>query len=191
MARIAWKELVILCMGIGIGAMIHAALPKSSMPALAPASQPPAASTALAAEIEAMKGKLTDQSHVMQDVGYHFSNLWFAGQHENWDLANFYWSETRSHLHWAVRIIPKRKDNAGQEVDLVSILEGFENGPLKQLQKAIAAHDKAAFEKAYRFSMETCYGCHKASDKPFLRLQIPTRPETPIMNFDPHADWPR
>ena len=127
----------------------------------------------------------------MQDVGYHFSNLWFAGQHENWDLANFYWSETRSHLRWAVRVIPKRKDNAGQEVDLIAILAGFENGPLKQLQEAITGHDKAAFEKTYRTSMETCYSCHKAADKPFLRLQIPTRPETPIMNFDPHANWPR
>ena len=77
----------------------------------------------------------------MQDVSYHFSNLWFAGKHKNWDLANFYWSETRSHLHWAVRIIPVRKDNAGAEIKLVDILEGMENGPLKQLGEAIAAHD--------------------------------------------------
>ena len=82
----------------------------------------------LAAEIETIKGKLTDQSHVMQDVSYHFSNLWFAGQHENWDLANFYASETKSHLHWAVRVIPVRKDNAGREVDLLPILQGMENG---------------------------------------------------------------
>ncbi len=145
----------------------------------------------MVAEIEAINGKLPDQSHAMQDVSYHFSNLWFAGKHDNWDLANFYWSETRSHLHWAIRIIPVRKDNAGAEVNLAPILEGMENGPLKQLGEAIAAHNGAAFEKTYRTTMETCYGCHKAADKPFLRPQIPTQPESPIISFDVKADWPR
>jgi hypothetical protein len=146
---------------------------------------------ALAAEIETIKGKLPDQAHAMQDVGYHYSNLWFAGQKEHWELANFYWLETRSHLRWAVRIIPIRKDNAGREIDLPAILQAFENTPLKQLEDSIKAKDKKKFDEAYRFTMETCYACHKASDKPFIRLQIPTQPETPIINFDPQADWPR
>jgi hypothetical protein len=145
----------------------------------------------LNAEIEAIKAKLPDQAHAMQDVGYHFSNLWFARQEENWPLAEFYNAETLSHLRWAVRIIPKRKDSAGTEIDLEAILQAFENSPWTQLKDAIAAKDKAAFDKAYRFALETCYACHKASDKPFIRLQIPARPETPIINFDPHADWPR
>src|SRR2546427_8391049 len=41
-----------------------------------------------------------DQSHVMADVGYHFANLWFAADKQNWPLANYYLSETRSHLRW-------------------------------------------------------------------------------------------
>ena len=129
--------------------------------------------------------------HAMQDVGYHFSNLWFAGQSGNWDLANFYASETRSHLHWAVRIIPKRNDTARNEIDLQAILEAWENTPFKQLTEAIAAKDKPAFEKAYRFTLEGCYLCHKASDKPFIRPRVPERPETPIINFDPKATWPK
>lgn len=186
------RGLALVTGGIGIGVLLHAIGANQPHVALAQAaSQAVPDPAAMVAEIEAIKGKLTDQSHVMEDVSYHFSNLWFAGQHENWDLANFYWSETRSHLRWAVRIIPKRKDSAGQDVDLVAILQAFENGPLQQLQAAITAKDKAAFEKNYRTSMETCYGCHKAADKPFLRLQIPERPETPIVNFDPHATWPR
>ena len=48
----------------------------------------------LNAEIEAIKAKLPDQAHAMQDVGYHFSNLWFARQEENWPLAEFYNAET-------------------------------------------------------------------------------------------------
>jgi hypothetical protein len=185
------KTLAILCGGICLGALLPAVVSQLGQTVHAQAAKPAAGPGNLAAEIEIIKGKLPDQAHAMQDVGYHFSNLWFAGQHQHWELANFYWLETRSHLQWAVRIIPQRKDNAGADVDLVAILEGFDTGPLRQLQEAIAARDKQAFEKTYRISIETCYGCHKASDKPFLRLQIPRQPETPIINFDPHAEWPR
>ncbi len=181
----------ILLLGGCFGAVAHHFFTTQPQAAHAQATKPAADLPTLAAEIETMKGKLTDQAHVMQDVSYHFSNLWFAGQHENWDLANFYAAETKSHLRWAVRVIPVRKDNAGREVDLLPILQGMENAPLKDLQDAIAKHDKPTFELTYRRTMEACYGCHKASDKPFLRPQIPSQPESPIINFDPAADWPR
>lgn len=100
----------------------------------------------LAAEIEAIRGRLPDQDHAMVDVGYHFANLWFSGQHENWKLAEFNLAETKSHLRWAVRIIPKRKVGE-QEIDLHAILQSLENAPLAQLAEAIASQDKAAFEK--------------------------------------------
>jgi hypothetical protein len=178
----------VLVVGFGLGMATHATIFYGSPAAIAQTETP---APDLKAEIEALKEKLPDQAHAMQDVGYHFSNLWFAGQKQHWDLANFYWAETRSHLRWAVRIIPIRKDNAGVEIKLVDILEAMENGPLKQLGEAIAAKDAEAFEKAYRFSVETCYSCHKASDKPFIRTQIPTKPETQVINFDPNATWPR
>jgi hypothetical protein len=174
-----------------LGAALYAALTAGHRPAVAQTEKPAPDLQAIAAELEVIKGKLPDQSHAMQDISYHAGNLWFAGQHENWDLANFYWSETRSHLRWAVRIIPKRKDKAGQEIDLGAILQAVENSPLKELQDAIAAKDKTAFEKSYRFLLESCYACHKAVDKPFIHPQIPERPETPIVNFDPKAEWPR
>jgi hypothetical protein len=181
-----------LLLGALLGGVLPTILGHWHLPnAQAQDAQKSANLSALAAEIEAIKGKLPDQAHAMQDVGYHYSNLWFAGQKEHWELANFYWLETRSHLRWAVRIIPIRKDNSGREIDLPAILQAFENTPFKQLEDAIKAKDKTEFEEAYRYTMETCYACHKASDKPFIRLQIPTQPETPIINFDPKADWPR
>jgi hypothetical protein len=191
MSRKGLSTFLAFALGIFLGAALHAAL--SSGAATAHAQPPQATPNApnIEGELKTITGKLPDQSHAMQDVSYHFSNLWFAGQSENWDLAEFYRSETRSHLHWAMRIIPKRKDKAGHEIDLAPILEALENGPLKQLQDAIAAKDKDAFEKTYRFTLEGCYACHKTVEKPFLRPQIPSRPETPIINFDPNADWPK
>ena len=185
------RTLAVLLIGAAIGFVGHAVLSNATRVARAqqPSTEP--GSQQLADEIATIKGKLPSQSHTMQDVSYHFANLYFAGEHENWPLAQFYWEETLSHLHWAVRVIPVRKDTKGNDVDLRPILEGFENGPLHQLRDAIAAKDKSEFERRYRSAMETCYGCHKAADKPYLRPQIPQQPESPIINFDPNATWPQ
>lgn len=145
----------------------------------------------LRAEIERLKKVVPDQAHAMQDVDYHFTNLWFAAQQGNWPLAQFYFNETKSHLRWAVRIIPVRKDTQGREVLLEKILEAFENTPLAQLEAAVKSEDRAKFVAAYEFSLSMCYSCHKASDKPYLRPRIPERPATTIMNLDPHATWPQ
>jgi hypothetical protein len=144
---------------------------------------------ALKAELEQLKGKLPDQSHVMKDVGYHFSNLWFAGEKRNWPLAKFYLDETRSHLKWAVRVIPVRKIKGG-ELDLRAMLESLDGPFFGEIQKAIAAQDEAKFVESYKHGLEACYTCHKAAEKAFLRPQVPTQPEAPIINFDPAAKWP-
>lgn len=140
---------------------------------------------ALKAEIERLKGIVPDQSHAMKDVAYHFANLWFAAQKKNWPLAEFYWAETRAHLRWAVRILPVRKDPQGNEVRLASILEPIEKTALQQVHEAIQAQDSAMFARVYQQMLESCYACHLAAGKPFLRLQIPQQPEVPIIRFDP------
>lgn len=149
------------------------------------------ASPAIETDVQQLKDKAADQAHAMTSVAYHFNNMWFAADAGNWPLAEFYWGETRSHLRWAVRVIPVRKDKAGREIKLAEILDAMENTPLKELQAAIAGRDHDKFVAAYKFSLETCYACHKAADKPYLRPQIPARPAEATINFDPHADWPK
>src|SRR5690348_1896239 len=101
----------------------------------------------LAARVKALEDLIPSQSHMMADVADHFTNLWFAGRGENWPLADFYLGETKSHLHWAVRRIPIRKDNRGQDVNLVNILEAFENSQLTQLKAVIDRKDEPGFER--------------------------------------------
>ena len=145
--------------------------------------------TKLKAEIEELKSRLPSQSHAMMDVDYHFANLWFAGQHKNWPLAQFYLNETRSHLRWAVRIVPVRRIQGG-DVDLRGLLEAVDRTGLAEIGKAIADQNSERFTGAYRHTLEGCYSCHRASEKPFLRPRIPEQPESRIINFDPAAAWP-
>jgi hypothetical protein len=133
-------------------------------------------------EIERLKDLLPDQAHVMKDVAYHFSNLWFAGQAQNWSLARFHLDETRWHLRWAVRVRPTRRPNAG-ELDLGPILDGMDRSLLPAVRKGIENQDVAAFSKAYTDTLGGCYVCHLASEKPYLRLRVPEASEGRTIDF--------
>lgn len=61
---------------------------------------------------------------------------------------------------------------------------------LPALKTAIEKQDFGSFTNAYQQTIEGCYTCHKASEKPFTRLQIPTQPPEHIINLDPNAKWP-
>jgi len=140
---------------------------------------------ALKTEVARLKGIVPDQAHAMADVGAHYTNLWFAGQSENWPLAQFCLDETKSHLRWAVRIIPKRKDAEGREIDLQGILTALETTMLKDLDASIKEKDRAKFEAGYKLQLEGCMACHKASNKPYLRLRIPEKADAGILEFRP------
>src|SRR4029453_259950 len=150
-----------------------------------PGAAPPKADdvAALKADVDRLKGMVTDQSHVMADVGYHYCNLWFAGQNDNWPLAQFYCDETRSHLRWAVRIIPMRKDREGRDVDLGAILGALEQTSLKDLDQSVKSKDKAKFAAAYKTQLQNCMACHQATSKEYIRLHVPERPDAGIVEF--------
>jgi glucose/arabinose dehydrogenase/cytochrome c1 len=133
----------------------------------------------------AASDSLPDQAHAMTDVGYHFANLWFAGQNKNWDLARYELETTRSHLKSAVKIRPVYATKSGAQVDLNAILDAVNNTMLKAAGEAIDSRDAAGFEAAYRQTMSGCYACHASCEKPFLRVQIPQLPGSTIIDFAP------
>ena len=140
---------------------------------------------ALKAEIETLRSVVPSQSHAMADVDYQFSNLWFAARNGNWPLAEFYLNETRSHLGWAVRIRPVRRLSNGGQFDLRPMLESVDGTVLASLHDSIARHDKKTFEQAYRQTIDACFACHQAAEKPFLRPHSPEAPASRIIDFRP------
>ena len=141
---------------------------------------------ALKEQIAALKGMLPSQSHTMMDVEFHFANLWFAAKAANWPLATFYFNETRSHLNWAVRVVPVRRLANGGQLDLRPMLKGIEESGLAPIKAAIDKSDGAAFEVAYRQMLNQCIACHTAAEKPYLRPQIPKAPPSALIDMTPH-----
>ncbi len=186
---------VLLATGLGIGLLLSGAsqyiLAPAVLPARAGQTPQPDVRELRQPQIktDSLDGRLSDQSHAMADVGYHFANLWFAADKQNWPLSNYYLNETRSHLRWAVQLHPVRQTKLG-EVDLKGILDAVDNSFLTEVGAAITNKDSAQFKIAYRQTIEGCYACHKACEKPFLRPQVPNAASVSILNFDPNATWP-
>lgn len=188
MTRLSKVSLVAICLALGASLTLLRSqpAPQTQPAATTPKSGDPTNElAALRAEVNRLKGMVPDQSHAMKDVAYHFGNLWFAVQKTNWPLADFYWSETRSHLRWAVRIMPVRKDPQGNELRLTEILDPIDKAALQPVGDAIKAKDSTKFVETYKQMLDSCYACHLAAGKPFLRLQIPQQPEVPIIRFEP------
>jgi len=121
------------------------------------------------------------QSHVMIDVEYHFTNLWFAAESEQWDLASFYLREARSHLDWTVRIRPVRNVAGGGTVDLKPFQQAITQGGFARIAEALGNKDHDAFASAYRQTLDQCYACHTASGLGYLQPHVPERPLSGLM----------
>jgi hypothetical protein len=139
------------------------------------------------ADIDRLKMLVPSQSHTMQDVGFHWSNLWFAGQQGNWPLARFYFDEARQHIQWTIQVRPIRKDAEGRDVDLQSIFQAVDSSLFAAVNVAIERKDGAQFATAYKSALDGCYTCHKSSGKPYLRPIVPTTPAQSIIDFSPET----
>jgi hypothetical protein len=146
---------------------------------------------ALKADVEVLKGKAPSASVAMADVGFHWSNLWFAGQSGNWPLAGYYFSEARNHIRWLTRINPMPKGPDGMPVDVKGIFDGIDTSTLAAVKAAIDKNDRKEFETTYRGALESCYQCHKAVGRPYLRPMIPKALPQTIINLDARANWPQ
>ena len=165
--------------------------PQGTAPPTPAATAAPAAASAIESDVAHLKDIVPAQSHTMIDVGYHMSNLWFAAQKQNWDLAAFEVDETRNRIRWTLRISPTRKTPDGEILDMKPLFDGIDKATITPLKDAVAKKDTKAFVPAYRDMLEACYQCHKAAGKPYLRPMVPTAPPQTIINYDPKADWPR
>ena len=145
----------------------------------------------LPAEVAQLKALVPSNSHIMMDVQWHWTNLWWAGKKKNWPLAQYYFNETRGHIQWLIRKSPVMKSQLDQkDVDIAGIFDGVDTSSLAAVKTAIENKDSAQFAASYRTMLESCYACHKSVGRPYLRPMIPTAQTQAILNMDPSATWP-
>jgi len=176
--------LVALVLGAIIGGMAMEYWLTRTTPS--PSAQMTAAPSGdLAADVAHLKSIIPTQAHTMIDVGHHWTNLWFAAEKKNWSLARFLFDEARQDIRWTILIRPVRQKADGGTVDVKGIFTALDMSAFAAVQLAIEDQNSAEFVTAYTQALDGCHSCHVASEKPFLRLMIPTAPASPLTDFNP------
>jgi len=182
------KTLLIFVLGALIGALAMwriPALAQSSVKDQPKSGSPKVDFGELNDDVTRLKNITPNLSHVMADVAFQYSNLWFAGQKKNWPLAMFYYNETRGRIRWMLRINPNPKTPEGEVVNLQGIFDGIDTSSLAGLKKAIEDKNSDQFPAAYKLMLDSCYSCHKSAGRPYLRPIIPTAPPQSIISYSP------
>jgi hypothetical protein len=143
-------------------------------------------------EVARLQALVPSNSHIMMDVQWHWTNLWFAGQAKNWPLAQYYFNEARGHIQWLIKKSPTIRSSGPdrEDVNIEGIFGGIDTSSLADVKTAIEQKNAVKFAAAYKTMLESCYSCHKSVGRPYLRPMIPKASMQAILNMDPNATWP-
>lgn len=192
MTRRIVQSVLLLVVGAAVGALLAIEL-RAQPPAPSAAAAPPVDLKAMEGDVTRLKALVPSNSHIMMDVQWHWTNLWFAARAKNWALAQYQFNEARGHIQWLIKKSPTMKSSGPEkeEVNIEGIFEGIDTSSLADVKAAIAAKDSVKFAAAYKTMLESCYSCHKSVGRPYLKPMIPTAQVQSVLNMDPDASWPQ
>lgn len=174
---------VALVLGAIIGGMAVEYWMTRNVPA--PAAQQQAPTGAAAADVAFVKSVVPTQSHSMIDVGYHWTDLWFAAEKKNWPLARYLFGEARQSMRWTILLRPVRQLPDGKSVDVKGIFTAVDMSALAAVQLAVEDEDHTTFVSSYKSALEACYSCHVSAGLPHLKPVVPTSPASTLISFEP------
>jgi hypothetical protein len=105
----------------------------------------------------------------MVEVGYRYTELYWAGNDRNWAYADYQLEKIETAVANGVQRRPKRADSA-------RMLEGA----VASVRKTIEARDSAGFAQSFAALTATCNTCHQSERVAFMTVVPPTRRASPI-----------
>jgi len=109
----------------------------------------------------------------MSEIQVHHAKLWFAGQNQNWKLADFEVNEIKEALSGIKTYCSDRAET--KEI-------GMMDQPMDSMNNAIQRKDFLNFKRSYILLTTTCNNCHRATSHEFNVIKIPNAP--PFSNQD-------
>lgn len=135
--------------------------------------------------IDSLESKLADTykpgfGEFMSSIQTHHSKLWFAGQNENWKLADFEVHEIKEVIEEIQKFKTERKES--QMIEMI-------NPALNSINNAIQQKKLALFKSSYTLLTNTCNNCHRAANVEFVVVKIPDT--QPFSNQDFKVNEPK
>ena len=133
----------------------------------------------LQAQIDSLQARLDNSyrpgfGEFMSSIQIHHNKLWFAGQNQNWKLADFEINEIKESLDDIKKYCKDRV-----ETNSIGMIEQ----PLQNVSDAIQQKNVTGFKNNYTILTATCNSCHQATQHEFNVITIPTAPPFSNQNF--------
>jgi hypothetical protein len=109
----------------------------------------------------------------MTGIQLHHAKLWFAGQNQNWPLADF-------EIHEILESLDDIEEFCKDRPEVKSI--GMIKPAIDSVTYAIRQKDLQLFKNSFSVLTNTCNNCHKATDHAFNVVIVPVNP--PVSNQD-------
>jgi hypothetical protein len=103
----------------------------------------------------------------MSSIQVHHNKLWFAGEAQNWRLADFEIHEIEETIE-DIQKFQTEREESGQ----IKIIKPA----LDNVVAAIEQKNNISFKSSYKLLTNTCNNCHKATKFEFNQVKIPDTP---------------
>ncbi len=133
---------------------------------------------ALEEKIDSLQKK-SDESYkpgfgeFMSGIQTHHAKLWFAGQNQNWPLADFEVHEIQESLD-DIKIFCSDRPEV-KSIEMINV-------PIDSINYAIQQKNTQLFISSFILLTNTCNNCHKETEHAFNVVTIPTN--LPVVNQD-------
>ena len=122
-------------------------------------------------QIDSLKIELSETykpgfGEFMSNIQMHHSKLWFAGENENWKLADFEINEIKENLE----AIQKYKSDRPESKLIPTIIPALDS-----LSEAIKKKNLEEFKTRFNYLTNICVKCHKETKHEFIQIQFPDR----------------
>lgn len=119
--------------------------------------------------IDSLESRLADSykpgfGEFMSGIQAHHAKLWFAGQNENWKLAEFEVHEILEAVEDIQKFQAERKES--QMIGMIS-------PALDSIGSAIQQENPVLFRSSYNLLTNSCNNCHHATNFEFNVVKIP------------------
>ena len=121
-------------------------------------------------KIKTIEKQFRGFDNAMVETGYRYQELYWAGQDENWEYADYQLEKIKIAIENGLERRPKRAKSA----------EHFLNYVLPEMQKSIQSKDTVIFNKGFQTLTINCNSCHAMEKVPFFTVNIPTERQSPI-----------
>ena len=108
----------------------------------------------------------------MVEIGYRYQELYWAGQDENWDYADYQLQKIDKAIKQGIERRPKRAASAQHFIDYV----------IPEVDKAIKTKDTVVFNTNFNMMRNNCISCHTMEKVPSFIVRIPKFRQSPIEN---------